>query len=78
MRGLLILLFWVWGIGGALLLMPMPSRSLARQFGVQISVGGVPIELVERYWLYWIGGLLLFGIGAMLVRSGPRGKDDNR
>jgi hypothetical protein len=52
------IIFWLWGLGGLFVMFPgLPGVPLIGGFG---SVPGL---------LYWIGGLLLFGIGGALQIS---------
>ncbi len=55
-RNLLIGLFWVWGAFGLI----GNLLSLNSQIGIQ--------ALSSQ--LLWIGGMLLFGLGALLLRPG--------
>jgi hypothetical protein len=56
-RDALIGLFWVWGLFGLI--------------GNLLSLNGqIGIEALSSQ-LLWIGGMLLFGLGALLIRPGP-------
>jgi hypothetical protein len=60
-RAVLVGLFWVWGISG-LIGDVLSSNS-------EIGVATASSELL------WIGGMLLFGLGALLLRPGPSEKN---
>jgi hypothetical protein len=57
-----LVLFWMWGLGGLLLntvnLLAMPS-----------GVGVGTSAYVTVAMLYWIGGMVLFGLGSLIHRS---------
>ena len=55
-RTLCQLAFWLWGIAGLL------SGSLG-------SLVGLHVTMTVPDLLYWIGGMLLFGIGGLLQTS---------
>jgi hypothetical protein len=56
-REVLIGLFWVWGLFGLI--------------GNLLTLNGqIGIEALASQ-LLWIGGMLLFGLGALLIRPGP-------
>ena len=56
-RDILIGLFWVWGAFGLL--------------GNLLTLNGqIGIEALSSQ-LLWIGGMLLFGLGALLIRPDP-------
>ena len=56
-RGVLISLFWVWGAFGLI-------GNLLSLNG-QLGIAAVSSQLL------WIGGMLLFGLGALLLGPGP-------
>jgi hypothetical protein len=56
-RAVLIGLFWVWGAFGLI----GNLLSLNSEIGVA----------APSSQLLWIGGMLLFGLGALLIRPGP-------
>jgi hypothetical protein len=56
-RDVLVGLFWVWGVFGLI----SNLLSLNGEIGV--------VTLSSQ--LLWIGGMVLFGLGALLLRSGP-------
>ena len=56
-RAVLIGLFWVWGAFGLI------GNLLS--LNSEIGVAALSSQLL------WIGGMLLFGLGALLLRPGP-------
>jgi hypothetical protein len=56
-RAVLIVLFWVWGALGLI-------GNLLSLNG-QLGIAAVSSQLL------WIGGMLLFGLGALLLGPGP-------
>jgi hypothetical protein len=66
-RGLLSFLFWAWGLIGFL----FNAGSL---FGLTGSVGVGTSAYLTATSLIWIGGMVLFGIGAMLAHNDFEGE----
>jgi len=66
-RNFLGLLFWTWGIGGLL--------GCGGSFiGLTGSVGVGTSSYLSAASLLWIGGMLLFGIGALLANNDMSGE----
>jgi hypothetical protein len=61
-RGLLTFVFWFWGIIGLLF-------NAGTLFGLTGSIGVGTSALLAASALIWIGGMVLFGIGALLART---------
>ncbi len=61
-QGFLIVLFWTWGGLGLLF-------SAGSLFGLTENVGIGTSASVTATCLVWIGGMFLFGMGAMLSHS---------
>jgi hypothetical protein len=61
-RAFLGVLFWIWGVGGLIL----NGMSLG---GLSGSVGVGTSSYLAAVNLFWIGGMLLFGIGALLANG---------
>jgi hypothetical protein len=61
-RGFLTILFWLWGLVGLL----FNAGSL---LGLTGSIGVGTSAYLAATSLIWIGGMLLFGIGALLSHS---------
>ena len=61
LRGVLSVLFWIWGIAGALV-SALILDSLFRTGG---TLGDTAV--LQAVSLIWIAGLLLFGMGALLA-----------
>ncbi|MET4258464.1 hypothetical protein ABIC09_003409 [Bradyrhizobium sp. S3.12.5] len=59
-RGFLIVLFWLWGVVGLLF-------NAGTLFGLTGSIGVGTSALLAASALIWIGGMLLFGVGALLA-----------
>ncbi|MET4294768.1 hypothetical protein ABIB06_006601 [Bradyrhizobium sp. LB8.2] len=58
-RGLLTSLFWLWGVVGLLF-------NAGTLFGLAGSIGVGTSAVLAASALIWIGGMILFGIGALL------------
>lgn len=61
-RGFLTVLFWLWGVVGLLF-------NAGTLFGLTGSIGVGTSALLAASALIWIGGMVLFGIGALLSQS---------
>ena len=61
-RGFLTVLFWFWGGAGMVLL----GASIG---GLTGSIGVGTSAYLTAMCLFWIGGMVLLGIGALLARS---------
>jgi len=61
-RAFLTVLFWIWGLGGFVL----NGASLA---GLSGSIGIGTSSYMSAVNLFWIGGMLLFGLGALLATN---------
>jgi hypothetical protein len=61
-RGFLTVFFWFWGAGGLILL----GASLG---GLTGSIGVGTSAYLSAMCLFWIGGMVLFGLGALLARN---------
>lgn len=61
-RGFLTVLFWLWGAGGFIL----NGASLA---GLSGSIGVGTSSYMSAVNLFWIGGMVLFGLGALLAQN---------
>ncbi|UPK40123.1 hypothetical protein IVB18_24570 [Bradyrhizobium sp. 186] len=61
-RGLLTSLFWLWGVVGLLF-------NAGTLFGLTGSIGVGTSALLAASALIWIGGMVLFGIGALLAHT---------
>ena len=67
-RTILIWVFWIWGAVGLIIsLVSYNSASQAASIGV-----GTSAYLMEGI-LLWIGGMILFGIAALLAHRAPPG-----
>jgi uncharacterized membrane protein len=64
MRNFLGFMFWFWGVIG-LLVNTGSFLSLSGSIGVGTSA------YMAAGLLYWIGGMFLFGIGALMIRPPP-------
>ena len=53
--------FWIWGIAGFLL-------NTVNYFALSGSVGVGTSTYVALGFLYWIAGMVLFGVGALIVK----------
>ena len=62
MRTFLKAVFWIWGAGG-LLICGLNYQSLSGSVGVGTST------YMALGFLYWLGGMVLFGIGAALAEA---------
>jgi hypothetical protein len=58
-RGFCSALFWIWGLGG-LLLIGSEFASVPTGVGVGTS------SYIAAQSVYWLGGMVLFGIGALI------------
>jgi hypothetical protein len=56
------LLFWIWGMGGFVI-------NSVLYLALQGNVGMGTSAYMALGFLYWIGGMLLFGLGALIARS---------
>jgi len=63
-RKFLKLVFWIWGVGG-LLICGLNYFSLSGSVGVGTST------YMALGFLYWLGGIVLFGIGALAANVRP-------
>ncbi|WP_247477282.1 hypothetical protein, partial [Bradyrhizobium sp. 169] len=70
-RGLLACLFWLWGVFGLLF-------NAGRLFGLTGSIGVGTSALLAASALIWIGGMVLFGIGALLAHTDFDGERPNK
>ncbi|WP_314963429.1 hypothetical protein [Bradyrhizobium cosmicum] len=61
-KGLLVVLFWLWGIVGLLF-------NAGTLFGLTGSIGVGTSALLAASALIWIGGMVLFGIGALFAHT---------
>lgn len=61
-KSVLVMLFWLWGFGGLLF-------NGANIVGLTGSIGVGTSAYLSVMILLWIGGMLLFGIGALLSYS---------
>jgi hypothetical protein len=61
-RGFLSVLFWLWGGGGLLL-------NAGSLMGLTGSIGVGTSAYLAASSLIWIGGMVLFGIGALLSHN---------
>jgi hypothetical protein len=61
-RTILKWIFWIWG-GGGLLICSLNYFSLSGSVGVGTST------YMALGFLYWLGGTVLFGIGAILTEK---------
>lgn len=61
-RGLLSVLFWLWGVVGLLF-------NAGTLFGLTGSIGVGTSSYLTATCLVWIGGMVLFGIGALLAHT---------
>jgi hypothetical protein len=58
-RGICSALFWIWGLGG-LALIGFEFLSIPSGVGVGTS------SYIAAQSVYWLGGMILFGLGALL------------
>jgi hypothetical protein len=73
-RGFCSVIFWIWGLGG-LVLIGSEFASIPSGVGVGTS------SYIAAQSVYWLGGMVLFGLGALIDTqdfSGvrPKAKDD--
>jgi hypothetical protein len=61
-KGLLAVLFWIWGALGLLF-------NAGTLFGLTGSVGVGTSAYLTATCLVWIGGMVLFGLGALLANT---------
>lgn len=61
-KGFLAVLFWLWGCIGLLF-------NAGTLFGLTGSIGVGTSALLAATALIWIGGMVLFGIGALLAHT---------
>jgi hypothetical protein len=65
-RTLCQIVFWIWGIGGLFVMFPGFGSPNVTHPGVPPLIGA----MASLPWMfYWIGGLLVFGIGGALQGS---------
>lgn len=72
-RSILAVLFWLWGVAGLLF-------NAGTLFGLTGSIGVGTSSYLSASCLVWIGGMVLFGIGALLAHTDfdgerPTGED---
>jgi hypothetical protein len=58
-RGICSVIFWLWGLGG-LLLIGLEFNSMPSGVGVGTS------SYVAAQCVYWLGGMVLFGLGTLI------------
>ncbi|MGY4488341.1 hypothetical protein ACVWWR_007532 [Bradyrhizobium sp. LM3.2] len=68
---LLTSLFWLWGIFGLLF-------NAGTLFGLTGSIGVGTSALLAASALIWIGGMVLFGVGALLAHTDFDGERPNK
>jgi hypothetical protein len=73
-RGFCSVIFWIWGLGGLLLI---GSEFVSIPGGVGVGTS----SYIAAQSVYWLGGMVLFGLGALIDTqdfSGvrPKVKDD--
>jgi hypothetical protein len=73
-RGFCSVIFWIWGLGGLLLI---GSEFVSIPSGVGVGTS----SYIAAQSVYWLGGMVLFGLGALIDTqdfSGvrPKPKDD--
>lgn len=56
-------LFWLWGLGGMLII----GAEFAVLFTGSVGIG--TSGYVTAHCVFWLGGLVFFGIGALLTQS---------
>lgn len=61
-RGFLTVLFWIWGVVGLFL-------NAGSMLGFTGSIGVGTSAYLAATSLIWIGGMVLFGIGALLAHT---------
>ncbi|MCS3449556.1 MULTISPECIES: hypothetical protein [Bradyrhizobium] len=61
-KGVLAVLFWLWGVVGLLF-------NAGTLFGLTGSVGVGTSAYLAATCMVWIGGMVLFGIGALLAHT---------
>lgn len=61
-RSILAVLFWLWGVAGLLF-------NASTLFGLTGNVGVGTSAYLTATCLVWIGGMVLFGIGALLAHT---------
>ncbi|NYG49870.1 hypothetical protein GGD67_007369 [Bradyrhizobium sp. IAR9] len=61
-KGFLAVLFWLWGVVGLLF-------NAGTLFGLTGNIGVGTSAYLTATCLVWIGGMVLFGIGALLAHS---------
>ncbi len=59
----LMFMFWIWGLGYGFY-----TLALLASANASISLGVGTSSAVSMNILFWIGGLLMFGLGAIAVR----------
>jgi hypothetical protein len=72
-RGFLVVLFWLWGLAGLLF-------NGGAMMGLTGSVGVGTSAYLTASSMIWIGGMVLFGLGALLSHSdfdGERPRSDD-
>jgi hypothetical protein len=62
MAKFLKVLFWIWGVAGLLI------GTLSLLTTITGSVGVGTSAYISAGLLYWIGGMVLFGVGALMVK----------
>lgn len=70
-RGFLAFLFWIWGLIGLLL-------NAGSLLGLTGSVGVGTSAYLTATSLIWIGGMVLFGMGALLAHNDFDGEYPSR
>jgi hypothetical protein len=73
-RGFCSVMFWIWGLGGLFLI---GSEFVSIPSGVGVGTS----SYIAAQGVYWLGGMVLFGLGTLLDTqdfSGvrPKAKDD--
>jgi hypothetical protein len=61
-RPILKWIFWIWGVGGLLI-------CSVNYFSLSGSVGVGTSTYMALGFLFWLGGTVLFGIGALLAEN---------
>jgi hypothetical protein len=61
-RGFCSVIFWIWGLGG-LVVVGFEFMSTPTSVGVGTS------SYIAAQSIYWLGGMVLFGLGALIGHS---------
>ena len=69
-KGLLAVLFWLWGVVGLFF-------NAGTLFGLTGNIGVGTSAYLTATCLVWIGGMVLFGIGALLAHTDFDGERPN-